>query len=404
MTELLLSVDSKVSKQYVLLVVDKKWIEKICKGKKTSESPGKRKRRKKIALIMKGNQILYAHDHSESAVVRRLEYSNTLLLAASPFSTFGLPAREHQIASKAVLSMLNVMFHLQRAPPTLNAVELLRATYVTRDELSTPGEKPEGNAYTFSELCVQSNTSPEQLANVLQEKGAIVFQGKVRLLHQKEIFSVLHDLVLLVGKQQVLSFSDATKSVDTLLSSVPPIVISVVRNLYEEPKISSPDSPYLLHLNPLRTLQALAGHLFLEGKVSKEESVQGIKIYGVDTSTLLSSWIETAPELLFQACGLDVKNLNEKQLLGLLEGLTITNEKTRMSWWIPEDFLPYQIDKRISVLFDINPNKWTEKELKAYAQPLLNPEQNFSHIIQRYAREYQLPGQPVMYSKLSQEA
>lgn len=404
MTELLLSLDSKLSKDYFLLVVDTKWIERIRSARKASRLLISRRRSKQIALIMKGNEILYAHDHVESALVRRLEYSNTLLLAISQFSGSDLDTNNHLISSKTVLGMFNIMYQLQGAPPILNALSLLRANYLTSAELSTHCEAPEGDTYSFSELCVLGNCSPEQLSNALEEKGALVYQNKIRLLHPKEIFSALHCITRTADQQRAVSFSAIYEDIMKALPSMSTVVINAVRYFYEENQRENGDSLYITHLKPVATLKALTGHVFLNTAMSKEENVQGIKVYGIDTSVFVSLWVKDGPEVLFRACGVSTKSPDEHEILGLLDGVVITNDTTHMTWWIPEDYLPYEIERRIDILFEINPYKWTEKALKAYVQPLMGQVQSFSHYIQRYSREYRLPGQPVMYSKLSQNS
>lgn len=401
MAELLLSLDSKVSKEYGLLMLDRKWLERIRSAKKAFTLSSKKECSKKLALIMKGRLELHAHDHEESGVVRRVEHSSTLLLTSSVSSMPHFSSHEYKNSSKTVLAMLNVMFQLQPTPPILDALSLLRANYLTSKEILLGCETKGGKVYSFSELCILSNCAPKELITVLQEKGAIIHRNKVRLPDEKEICFCLYSILQIIHNCSAATFSDMSEKISSALASTAPSIIFAARYLFEEQKTPNTESSYVMSLKPLSTLRTMASFFFFNSAESKEMIVRGIKVYGLDIQNFIALWTKKVPSLLFQRCGVDPNSAGEQQLLELLNGFVISNLENRTAWWIPHDFLPYQIEKRISLLFEINPHKWEEKCLQAYMQPLIDTEQNFSHCMQRYSREYRIPGKPVMYSKLS---
>lgn len=401
MTELLLSIDSKVSREYCLLLSEKKWIEKIRSAKKACSESSKPACSKKLALIMKGRLELHAHDDEDSGAVRRIEHSSTLLLTSSTSSMPLFSSHQYKNSSKTVLAMLNAMFHLQPTPPIYDALRLLRANYLSSEEMLLGYKKKGGKVYSFSELCLVSDCAPKELITILQEKGAIIHRNKVRLPDEKEIYFCLYNILKMAENYNAVSFSDISEKISSTLASTSPVIVITARYLFEELNAASTQSSYVMSLRPLSTLRGIAGFFFLNSAESKEMIVHGIKVYVLDIQNFIGLWTKEAPSLLFQKCGVNPSTAGEQQLFELLNGFAISNLESRTAWWIPQDFLPYQIEARLSFLFEINPHKWEEKCLQAYMQPLFDNEQNFSHCMQRYSREYRVPGKPVMYSKLS---
>lgn len=389
MEEVFLSYSYLLQTDYVLLEIERNVLDRIRSKKSLScncKLINHPYRKSTVKLVLKGYQLLHAHDISESAVVRRIEYSNTLLLASCLKSSH----------SKAVVSSLNTMYQIQSVKPNQNVLHLLRLCYLTYEELINP-KRDRSDLFSFADLALLSNSTPKELADILICKGALVHHGKVRLLDPLFVFSSLRFSI-----QSSPNF--CVKSAILLkYPNLPTFIVKTIIKLYSQSGDGSwGDETKVEDLDPSKVVVALAGFVFLsyDKKVTKE--YQSIQAIGMKIQDFINLWTkEIPPSYSNTFCGNVSGSTDNFALLSKLDGNVVVNEKESMIWWLPEDFLPYDIELRLRILFHFNSNKWESQCLRAFVDPLLKSDQSFSHAIQRFTREYRVPGKPVMYSQLA---
>lgn len=393
MEEVLLSYSYILQTDYVLLEMEKKMLERIRSKKSAPFHPkatGRPGCRDEVKLILKGYRNLYAHDTSESAVVRRIEYSNTLLLASH------LKCRSH---SKAILSSSNTMYQIQSVQPGQNVLHLLRLSYLTSDELNNRKINRD-SVYSFKQLAFLSNSTPRQLAETLVCKGALIHQGSVRLLDPLLVFSTLRSLI-----QHPKSLSLKLAFLQDY-PHAPSVICKTIEKLYCTPDegIIISDNKEIKDLNPRKVMVALAGFIFLSHDKPIIDECHSVKGIGMNINAFVELWkkeIQVYYNEMKDKLPLKEDSRENDALVSILNGNVVVNEKESIIWWIPADHLPYDIELRLKILFYFNPNKWSSQCLQAYIEQLLKPEQSFAHAIQRFTREYRVPGCPLMYSQLT---
>ncbi|GET88485.1 hypothetical protein, conserved [Leishmania tarentolae] len=410
-----------------------------------------------VAFVMKGDGQLCLHDAQSTRSVRRVEYSNTMLLATRRLNRAGrslicesqdrctdvsntegtitdtgtpLPAsRIRQYANDVVVASLSHMFDSHVAHPQDNVLAVLGESYLTIEELEgTDGSRsgsgaagPSGRRYTFAQLARVFRSSPAELAALLQDIGAVVHCGHVRLLHP----ALMHESL-----RAVLAFLDAAEPCDAswaaarehLCPSVyPDVVLRSLEAVYSAPRSASEDTkvndsvvlsgmPALLNLP--RMLVGLAGSVFdAHPDVVYRTLDTGEVACGLPLETFATAWVEAIPSTLFGVAGIPHREAAgaQKILLEQLRGYVVVEPRSggfggrmeEIAWWIPKESLSIDFPTRLRALFELRPHSWDQVDLQEYLATLIPPDQSFEHVIVRYTREYRIPGQPVQYAPLA---
>lgn len=429
---------------YRLLAMERTWVEEL---KRCSEvvavQPAKRARIEEgrpntpsVLLVMKGGEQLCASDNSKTLSVRRVEYSNTLLVAerwakegVDPSAMGGAGTIESirassQSVTRAALARL---FEAHQATPQQNALETLRDSIITISELEGSADSNDcqdatlggKRHYTFPALVTENCSSPAEVAAVLTRAGAIVHRGLVRLLDT----AALHEAL-----RAVLTFLDSAEPSDMCWGAIeahfcpaafPRVVIGAVRGVYG--LVSAPaDDVQEAGLDTLldfpRVIVGLAGAALDETPDSAGAShgeqptlhplPHGVTGVSMPFEKFYPAWLGTFPVTLFGVHGVPVRDAPPDEFLNLLAGYVVCHKVRRdthdgsTAWWLPRDSLPNDIAKRLDILFTVHKEKYPAAVLQPYIAPLLPPDQTFSHAMLRHAREYRVPGEPVAYSRL----
>ncbi|KAG5504900.1 hypothetical protein JKF63_04346 [Porcisia hertigi] len=463
--------------EYRLVSVDEVWVqrfeEEVYPTYSTDVSAVRRKRRRvsqpsrsptrkaevSVALIMKGDEQLCLHDAQSTRSVNRIEYSNTMLLAARRLNRAGRSAthespgscddargavcassptdashldasRVRQYANSVVVGSLNRMFDTNTTHPQRNVSAILGESYLTIEELegtdgSSSGEKPPGpsrRGYTFAQLARIFRSSPAELAAVLQSIGAVVHRGFVRLLHPSLVYESL---------AASLTFLDAAEPCDVSWHAVrkhlcpsvyPDVVLRSLEAVYGGPSdpneageendaVTLQGMPSLLNLP--RVLVALAGGVFdaHQGVIRRTLSTGEVAL-GLPLDTFVRVWVDAIPSSFYGVADIPPRSSEgaQKALMEKLRGYVVIEPRSGgvvdgnvqgTAWWLPKDTLSNDFATRLRTLFELRPQRWDQVDLKEYLRLLVPPEQSFEHVILRYTREYRIPKQPVQYALLT---
>lgn len=396
-----------------------------------------------VAFVMKGDDQLCLHDATTTRTVRRVEYSNVMMLAKRRFNATGraamaesgvtpsaadMPARKCN--DSVVVASLVRMFDSHAAHPQRNLLATLADSHITIDDLehdALRGEEEQGKAttprgYTFAELARGFGSSPAELSALLQQLGAVVHRGRVRLLQPALVYEAL---------TAALTYFDAAEASELTWSAVrahlcPSVYPAVVlRSLEAVYGANAEDSnsegvevgglPGVLHVS--RLLLGLAGGIFDTAEAVTQRTLSsGATAQGLPLEDFTASWWDSIPSSLFGTAGVPSRTAAdaEELFLGRLRGWAIVEPRVGGNgggggrersqgtlWWLPKDVLPNDFAARLAALFEVRPQRWNQQDLKAYMEPLLAPDQNFQHIIVRFVREYRIPGQVVQYAPLT---
>ncbi|KAG5479173.1 hypothetical protein LSCM4_01762 [Leishmania orientalis] len=454
--------------EYRLISVDDAWVrqfqEHVYPDPSTDRSVVSRKRARtssppsttardggvSVAFVMKGGEQLCLHDARSTRSVRRVEYSNSMLLAVRRLNRAGRTAMREsrgrgvdggnadetvtasaaspwpassvrQYTDDVVVASLNRMFDSHVACPQANVSAVLGESYLTIEELegtAAPSEK----GYTFAQLARAFRSSPVELANLLESMGAVVHRGHVRLLHP----SLAHESL-----SAVLTFLDAVEPCDASWPAVrdhlcpsvyPEVVLRSLEAVYGAPRgigetttddccVKLLGMPALLNLP--RVLVGLAGGVFdAHHGVAHRTLSTGEVACGLPMETFVKAWMDAIPSSLFGVDGIPLRGASgaQKTLMEKLRGYVVVESLSAggaggsmqgTAWWLPKEALSNDFAARLRTLFELRPQRWDQMELKEYLDVLIPPDQSFEHVIVRYAREYRIPGQPVQYAPLA---
>lgn len=437
-----------------LLCIDDAWARQLTEHVYPSRASAKRetrrvkRRRVSVVLVMKGEEQLCLHDALTTRSVRRVEYSNAMLLAKRRLSSAGraalrdapvttadaaptppqqLPVEKvRQLTDDVVLASLSRMFDSHAAHPQANITAVLGgAAYLTIDELEGHGDAaPRG--CTFAQLARVFCSSPAELADALQAMGAVVHRGRVRLLHP----SLVHESL-----RATLAFLDAADPADATWAAVrahlcpsvyPEVVVRSLEAVYGAPPAAPQrtDDVTLLGMPALldvpQVLVGLAGSVFdgRDGVVLRTLG-GGEVARGLPLDVFVPAWTDAIPSTLLGVGGLSLRGgtgaSSTAAMLALLRGSVVVESRSSGSssatvagvsapatvWWLPRDDLSSDFATRLRTLFELRPQRWDLADLCAYLGVLLPPDQSFEHVILRYAREYRVPGQSVQYAPLT---
>jgi hypothetical protein len=289
-----------------LMAMDDAWLTHFCehpcgssavaRNPASSSSSHKRERAAdhdadtSVVLIMKGEDQLCLHDGTSTRTVRRVEYSNVLMLARRRLTAAGKRAMEERSTAEAasaskdqpsnpsaaslplvrvreynddvVVASLSRMFDTHAANPQLRILAVLADSYLTIDELeavddgtehhtcagdhgcsstyanSGDGGTPSG--YTFAELTRRFHSSPAELAQLLEYHGAVVHRGHVRLLHPSLVYEALDAVLTYFDAVEPAALSWAAVQQHLCPSVYPVVVLRSLQAMYGSLTPSSP--------------------------------------------------------------------------------------------------------------------------------------------------------------------
>ncbi|KEG07852.1 sister chromatid cohesion protein DCC1 [Trypanosoma grayi] len=451
MEHVTLCADFAARREYRLLAVDAAWVqrqrERIAGGceehqPQQQEGKGEAKKRGEEAtlLIMKGREQLLLCDEEHTFRVRRVEYSNTLLLAeeramcdhedtsvATASESAAGTACDGKVKQKhVVICAAERLFEAKRATPQQDAVRLLLQRPMTIDELEADDEEDDdkrlckdagaeaessalgGNDqrdYTFPQLVALCRCSAHELATTLAEAGAVVHRGHVRLLHPSLLREALQAVLFFFEGGGDTTWEAAEAH---LCPSVyPPVVVHAVRAAYGKTERAPDETAAAALLQTRKVVQALAAVVVLAGADEADNDAMGAAamLPSLELERFYDAWADHIPASFF-ACGALPPRSEKAALLSLLNGAVIIR-RTRgdsdagaVVVWAPHEALPAELPQRVERLFELNPGRWDADALRAYVQPLLDPGVAFDHVVHRHAKEFRTPNQPVTYGRL----
>ncbi|RNF14463.1 sister chromatid cohesion protein DCC1 [Trypanosoma conorhini] len=393
-------------------------------------------------LMMKGTSQLLLCDDRHTYRLRRVEYSNTLLLAEErPMcerdsealkgaSALGgsAPSRAEATSKHVVISAAERLFEAKRSCAYRDALRLIKAVPVTIEELESEyGQRPGGCAagttalpdgiggsqrYTFPQLVSMSQCSAGELSDMLSDAGAIVVHGRVRLLHPSLLREALKAVIVFMEGCEELSWGVVEKHFCP--SVYPSIVIRVVQRVYGAlTRVEGKEGAAAL-LNMQKVLAALAEAAI----VALAPSVGGEEVRpqgrgdetpffsSVDFESFYSTWMDSVPSSFF-ASGEIPPLCEPAAFMSLLHAVVIVRGARGDGYagatvvWAPQDELATDLSRRIEQLFELNPGRWEAEAFRAYVEPLLDPGVTLEQVVHRHAKEFHTPNQPVRYGRLA---
>ncbi|KAL7702488.1 Sister chromatid cohesion protein Dcc1 [Lotmaria passim] len=455
-----------------LVSMDDAWVKRHCEHShatppETRLSTRKRKRDEEahadtsIVFVMKGDDQLCLHDQTSTRSVRRVEYSNVLMLAERRLNATGKavlndvkstmqkaaplpPTRLRECHDDVVVASLTRMFDSHAANPQLNVLTVLAGSYLSIEELEAEAEERDGGeeslddgvaphsrhratsrCFTFAELARQLRSSPAELADVLQRIGAVVHRGHVRLLQPSLVYEALGAVLTYFDAADAAAMSWAAVRTHLCPAIYPAVVLRSLEAVYGAPSPPVPNdsgddgvcvSGMAGVLDVSRVLTGLAGGIFeTHDAVTRRTLNSGETVRGLPLDEFLKAWWDSIPLSLFGTADVPTRHDAKAAELFLekLRGCAVLEPRAGMSsssggtglqgmlWWLPKEALTDNFAARLRVLFELRPQKWDQQDLKAYMDVLLAPDQNFQHVMVRYAREYRIPGQVVQYAPLT---
>ncbi|KAK7196525.1 hypothetical protein NESM_000590200 [Novymonas esmeraldas] len=484
MDRILVRSDFAERREYRLVSVDESWTKHLCEQAcpRLPERQGTSARPKRrrggapadaaradesgavtVELVMKGDEQLCLHNAHSTRSMRRVEYSNVMLLARRRLSKIGrCAAREsqwgggaglsadagvsatdiRQHADSVVVASLSRMFDSHAAHPQGNVLAVLGDSYLTIEELEggdgdvdsdgvEAGASPSQRSqhFTFAQLARTFRSSPVELAGLLQSAGAVVHRGCVRLLHPCLVHEALTASLAFLDAAEPCEASWAAVRQHLCPSIYPEVVLRSLEAVYgaQEAGTAGDDAATLVGMSALfdapRVLVGLAGGVFdvhLDAVVTRTLST-GEVVRGLPYDTFVPAWMDAVPSCFFGVGGIPRRDAADTPttLLEKLRGYVVIEPRAGGGggssgtgggsstavmhgtvWWLPKESLANDFCVRLRALFELRPQRWDQADLKEYLAALLPPDQTFEHIIVRHTREYRIPGQPVQYAPL----
>ncbi|CCW61936.1 unnamed protein product [Phytomonas sp. EM1] len=458
MESIFLTPDFDRCKNYRLFKIDAAWLKNlkvdgnivssVCARtrSKRQRSPEPDAGEPRMFLWAKGGHSLIACDAAQTLMVRRVEYSNSILVARRrhyPKKTTVVTSSDEPKAESTplksnasiIVASLSRIFETHPIRPhhcthtllansslTLEEMEIGTCESIDREILNderTPSGRSPCTYLTFIDLVRANDCSPKELAAVLGAMGAVVHRGYVRLLDRKILDEALEAILTYVdAEDEALTWDQLA---DYFASVYPRIVLQVVRAVYgastatvESDGISDVAEGGLpLHekwssFSLPKVLLGLAGGVFeTDPSASPEEVEPGVLAIRMTFDSFWDAWKRRIPVAWPGYGGLPSWGEDPQKALALLRGHVVCYQSSPTSyrdakvWWLPEYLLPQSIKARVDLLFRLSPQKWDAESMRAFIEPLLGEGQSFTNIIVRYAREYRIPGEPLMYFHLT---
>ncbi|ESL10960.1 hypothetical protein TRSC58_01299 [Trypanosoma rangeli SC58] len=392
-------------------------------------------------LMMKGTSQLLLCDDDHTYRMRRVEYSNTLLLAEEhpmcdcdrdALKSASVPgcsafSRAEETSKHVVISAAERLFEAKPSCASRDVLRLIKACPVTIEELESediqlPGDSAEvktttpggmdSQHYTFSQLVSMGHSSARELSEMLCSAGAIVYHGHVRLLHPSLLREALQAVIVFMEGCEDVSWGAVEEHFCP--SVYPSIVIHLIQGVYGALKHveGRKGAAALLHMQ--KVLQALAEVAIVvlktragvEGACTQFRGDEIALYCSVDFESFYGTWTDSIPTSFFASGGIPPQS-DVAALMSLLHGVVIVHgvrgdgHAGATVVWAPRDELPTDLSQRMEQLFELNSGRWEADALRAYVEPLLDPGVTFEQVVHRYAREFHTPNQPVRYGRLA---
>ncbi|KAH9600474.1 Sister chromatid cohesion protein Dcc1 [Trypanosoma melophagium] len=410
-------------------------------------------------LMIKGKDQLLLCNDAQTFRVRRVEYSNMLLLAEErPMTESDAEVLAHTPRTKncaeesaglsnkkkhVVVCAAERIFEAKPARAYRDALLLLEKDPITIEELEADGNtnRDEENSrlstdpslvashYTFPQLVALSRCSARELADMLSDAGAIVHCGCVRLLDPSLLREALQAVLFFFEGAEAATWEAAESHLCPAV--YPSVVLHAVRAVFGKREPSAPDETAAAALmQTKKVLQALAAMTILAdesttaitidnaGEDNGGEDEEGLRPFpSLTFERFYNAWVDRIP-MSFFSCGAAPPRTQPLALLALLNGAVIVSGEPRnlnnnangsvgfgfgssSVVWAPHESLPAELSRRVRRLFALRCGRWEAAALRAYVEPLLDPGDTFEHVVLRYAKEYRAPQQPVTYGSLA---
>ncbi|EAN98578.1 hypothetical protein, conserved [Trypanosoma cruzi] len=390
-------------------------------------------------LMMKGTSNLLLCDDEHTYRLRRVEYSNTLLLAEkrpicdrniealthTPVQNSSAPVDLEKKCKYVVVRAAERLFEAKRACVYRDLLKLLKESPVTIEELESENSArpcdladarmapPDGvicQHYTFPQLVSMSRCSARELSEILSEAGAIAYRGRVRLLHPSLLREALQAVIVFVECCEEVSWGAVEEHFCP--SVYPSIVIRVVQKMYGalEQAEGRTGAVALLHVRKVLQTLAEAAILLLTARSEEEPDRQfhmdeNFFFPSVEFESFYNTWVESIPSSFF-ASGVIPPRSEKAALTSLLNDVVVVRGACGDCYagatvvWAPQDELSTDLSQRMEQLFELNPGRWEVGALRAYVEPLLDPGVVFEQVVHRHAKEFRAPNQPLRYGRL----
>lgn len=406
------------------------------------------------------NQLLLC-SASETFLVRKVEYSNTLLVSKRKEKR--ARSEEEAELSRGGDGVVwgerqSRIFEVSRCRPRCDEViDKLRQNYLTLDELECPTPPPNNNNnnknsanhhLSLLELAVDAPCSFGELLTELVKNGALLFRDQIRLLHPSVVSQAVNAVMLFVGGQQVDSSASVVRWGDVELHFVPDVYPKVLMDVVRC-VLCVDNAPSVRRRFPITDVVELSKKACLRylaeftlesmrdaSMLSPSSEPSGLTfghsrapLHWVSVSEFLERWMTRIPlawvresaSLLANAKTTtssdegasssssskenpehSARRFLEEVLRGFvvlhpLQSGPTTPQLQKIAWCDPNT-LPRNVEDRVRLLFSFSPGKWESADLKAFVVPILEPDGTFEAAIAKVCRDHRTPGRPVTYS------
>ncbi|EKF25997.1 hypothetical protein MOQ_010332 [Trypanosoma cruzi marinkellei] len=442
MTYVTLQSDFAKCSEYRLLTVEADCVrrlkEKINVHGKEAASTRTGMDENRTLLMMKGTSNLLLCDDEHTYRLRRVEYSNTLLLAEkrpmcdrnieamtqTPVPSCSAPAELEGKCKYVVIRAAERLFEAKRACVYRDLLKLLKERPVTIEELESENSTqpcdladarmapPDGvicQHFTFPQLVSMSRCSARELSEILSEAGAIVYRGRVRLLHPPLLREALQAVIVFVECCEEISWGAVEEHFCP--SVYPSIVIRVVQKVYGALEQAEGRTGAVALLHVRKVLQTVAEAAIVALTTRGEEADRQFSVDensffpSVEFETFYNTWVESIPSSFFVSGEIPPRS-EKAALISLLNGVVVVRGACGDCFagatvvWAPQEELSTDLSQRMEQLFELNPGRWEAGALRAYVEPLLDPGVVFEQVVHRHAKEFRAPNQPLRYGRL----
>lgn len=375
-----------------------------------------------LFLVLKGEKTVVAHGEQHAWLIRRVEYSNSLLLASRccQLPTAGSSAL-------MVVACLSRVFETAKRGAQRNVMSALRDSCVTLTEMEDSElrvGRSSARLFTFSQLARQNFIGTRDLAELLSCHGALVHRRRVRLLDPADTQRILNAVLSFVQANgpACTSWTDVVAHLSP--SPFPAAAVAAVRAIFgasdEAAAVGGGDAAQEDSARPLfapaRVAVSLAEYVFQHSAATQWSTVAVSDTHGVAVGRLpfdvfFPEWYLSIPPFILSelemSADLPGDAASARRAVSVLRGSVVfphlspaTFSTGATAIWVPERSLPDDLGTRLRILFDLHDERWALEDIRPYVSPVLFKGETFENTIHRYAREYRVPDRPIEYSKL----
>lgn len=382
----------------------------------------------RLAFTIRGNdEEVVICTHKETFSLRRHEFSNNLYLM--------------DVNTQVIKENTNFVCEVQ---PTRSRTETLRTilyaeedTFLTLEEVESWDNTIKPSRYllnkrphlvTFEALAERSLCSRTEIADFLTTEGALLVEGRVRLLHPALAAQVLEAIMHTVNSKMGSAIQETESGVWALDSFPESELLSHLRNIYPSAVVKSVLSRVTKHIEGgeeeiegEKRLQFAKEKVMIElARSILDPSITNSNIGPLGTQNLtsplneqnkrnfLAAWrskisMLASPTWLLATTNVtqgeatqngganDSVVLTDAECMALLDGLAFVNNDTNSTetavvTWCPHWRLPMALPLRINALFSRKP-RWPANELRSYITPCLDVGVTFDAAVAKYCRE-----------------